>query len=258
MKKENRTKLFGLTAAALLTLCSCTDPDGDPISSQGTETAKQTEAVISQTSEPQETENEPRDGIHYSSNGKKIEQINGITYVDGILIANKTYSLPSDYAPGVDPTAQAALNELISAAAKEGHTLYLMSGYRSYERQYTLYHNYGKRDGYEAADTYSARPGFSEHQTGLAFDMNSVEISWGKTPEGQWLKNHCAEYGFIIRYPENMTDITGYIYEPWHIRYLGVETAKAVTESGLTLEEYLGITSSYEDYDRLQSLRQTD
>lgn len=77
----------------------------------------------------------------------------------------------------------------------------------------------------------------------------------GKYAGRQWLKNHCAEYGFIIRYPEDKTNITGYIYEPWHIRYLGIETAKAVTESGLTLEEYLGISSSYEDHERLEALR---
>ena len=254
MKRIYKAAILSLAAAMLLALCSCTN-NGTPATSEDSGELSDSNTAASSETDTPTTENEPRDGIHYSANGKKIEQIDGVTYVDGILIANKTYDLPEDYAPGVDPTAEAALNELISAAAKDGHTLYMISGYRSYNRQYNLYHGYAANSSYEEADTYSARPGFSEHQTGLAFDMNSVEISWANTPEGQWLKNHCAEYGFIIRYPEDKTNITGYIYEPWHIRYLGIETAKAVTESGLTLEEYLGISSSYEDHERLEALR---
>lgn len=167
------------------------------------------------------------------------------TYINGILIANKTYPLPSDYNPGVDPEANAALNEMISAAAKEGINLYMISGFRSYATQQVLYNNYVARDGVAAADRYSARAGHSEHQTGLAFDLNSLEQSFGNTKEGIWLKNNCWKYGFIIRYPENKESVTGYMYEPWHVRYLGKEIAKSVYESGLCLEEYLNITSVY-------------
>ena len=168
------------------------------------------------------------------------------TYIDGIMIANKSYPLPANYNPGVDPDAQAALDTMIAAATKEGISLYPVSTFRSYERQQTLYSNYLLREGRDAADRYSARPGYSEHQTGLAFDLNSVEFAFADTAEGKWLAAHCAEYGFIIRYPAGKEDVTGYMYEPWHVRYLGAETAADVYNSGLCLEEYLGISSRYE------------
>lgn len=171
---------------------------------------------------------------------------NEVTVIEGILIANKTYALPPSYDPGVDPDAQAALDALIAGAALDGIDLWLKSGYRSFETQKMLYNTYVGREGKVAADRYSARPGHSEHQTGLAFDLNSLEQDFGETKEGIWLAEHCAEYGFIIRYPADKEAITGYMYEPWHIRYLGVETAKLVKESGQCLEEYLGIVSQYE------------
>lgn len=167
------------------------------------------------------------------------------TYIDGILIANKTYALPEDYNPGVQPEAEAAFKEMQSAAWSEGLNIWIASGFRSYEYQSGLYQRYVNRSGKEEADRYSARPGHSEHQTGLAFDLNSIDDSFADTAEGKWVAEHCHEYGFIIRYPKGKEDITGYIYEPWHIRYLGKETAEKVHNSGLTLEEYLGITSVY-------------
>lgn len=167
------------------------------------------------------------------------------TYIDGILIANKTYALPEDYNPGVQPEAELAFKEMQSAAWNEGLNIWIASGFRSYEYQSGLYQRYVNRSGKEEADRYSARPGHSEHQTGLAFDLNSIDDSFADTAEGKWVAEHCHEYGFIIRYPKGAEDITGYIYEPWHIRYLGKETAEKVHNSGLTLEEYLGITSVY-------------
>ena len=170
-----------------------------------------------------------------------------LTYINRILIANKTYSLPESYAPGIDKTAESALNKMINAAKQDGINLFIKSGYRSYSTQKTLYNNYVARDGVAAADRYSARPGHSEHQTGLAFDLNSLEQSFDETKEGKWLAEHCHEYGFIIRYPKDKEDVTGYMYEPWHVRYLGDDIAKDVYESGKCLEEYLGITSEYTD-----------
>ena len=177
-----------------------------------------------------------------------IETVDGVTYVDGILIANKTYSLPRDYAPGgLTADCQAALDAMCAGAAEEGIILYPVSTYRSYDYQEGLYNRYVERDGREEADRYSARPGHSEHQSGLAIDLNSLEYAFADTPEGRWIAAHCAEYGFILRYPEGKEDITGYRYEPWHVRYLGTENAMKVAASGLTLEEYLGITSEYAD-----------
>ena len=175
----------------------------------------------------------------------KIEEKNGMTFVDGILIVNKTYSLPADYDPGTSSVAQNAFDKMAAAAAKDGITLFINSGYRSYQEQVNLYNSYAYERGTEEADKVSSRPGHSEHQTGLTFDVNTTELSFEGTPEAIWLEKHCAEYGFIIRYPKGKEDETGYIYEPWHIRYLGKETAEKVTESGLTLEKYLGITSDY-------------
>lgn len=168
-----------------------------------------------------------------------------VTKINGIIVANKTYRLPSTYNPGVDPDAQAALDKMFAAAEADGITLFVNSGFRSYELQTTIYNNYVSRDGKDAADRYSARPGYSEHQTGLAFDLNSFEQTFDETPEGIWLAEHCSEYGFIIRFGKDKEEITGYMYEPWHVRYVGTTVAKALTESGQCLEEYLGITSVY-------------
>lgn len=182
-----------------------------------------------------------------TSKGYKIERIDGITYVDGIMIANKTYTLPKTYNPGVQPAAYNAFIEMQSDAAKDGVSLYIVSGYRSYYDQEIVYAGWVNRDGVEVADTYSSRPGHSDHQTGYTFDLNSLYQDFADTKEGKWLAAHCADYGFIIRYPEGKEKYTGYIYEPWHVRYIGVEKARAITESGLSLEEYYGITSDYAD-----------
>lgn len=186
----------------------------------------------------------------YSQKGYPITEKDGITYIVSsfgyTLIANKTYSVPASYDPG-DLTAdcRAAFRELAAAAAGEGLNIYELSGYRSYQTQQNLYARYVAEDGQAAADTYSARPGHSEHQTGLALDVNSLSSSFAYTAEGIWLAENAWKYGFIIRYEKEKEDMTGYIYEPWHIRYVGRDLAAAVTENGLCLEEYFGITSIY-------------
>lgn len=171
--------------------------------------------------------------------------IPGLTYINGVLIANKSYSLPADFAPGLDSTCYNQFCKLSSAAAQEGLNIYLSSGFRSYDYQAQIYNNYCARDGQAAADTYSARPGYSEHQTGLAIDVNQIDDSFIGTPEAIWLENHCHEFGFILRYPQGKQDITGYQYESWHIRYVGTDLATQIHASGLTLEEYFGIDSYY-------------
>lgn len=175
-----------------------------------------------------------------------IQIINGATFVDGILIVNKTYELPADYPTGaLNPNALAQFNKLTEDAAKLGLSIKCSSGYRSYKDQERIYNNYVAIDGIVKADTYSARPGHSEHQSGLAIDVNSIDYTFLNTPECDWLAKNAHKYGFIIRYPLGKEAYTGYSYEPWHIRYLGVDTATAVYNSGLSLEEYLGITSAY-------------
>ncbi len=173
--------------------------------------------------------------------------IPGLTYINGILIANKSYSLPADFNPGIDATCQAQFNKLASAAAQQGLNIYFSSGFRSYDYQAQIYNNYVARDGQAVADTYSARPGYSEHQTGLAIDVNQIDDSFIGTPEAIWLENHCHEFGFILRYPQGKQSITGYQYESWHIRYVGTDLSYAIHNSGLTLEEYFGIDSYYHE-----------
>ncbi|MBD8523127.1 D-alanyl-D-alanine carboxypeptidase family protein [Lysinibacillus fusiformis] len=170
------------------------------------------------------------------------------TYIKGILLANKIYPLPSTFAPEENPEARQALNQMLEAAKQQGFDLVAFSGYRSFEYQTTLYNNYVNRDGQAAADRYSARPGYSEHQTGLAFDIGErgKEDLWlteefGETPAGQWLFAHAQEYGFILRFPQNKEGITGYMYESWHYRYVGKDIAKEIAKQSITLEEYLGV-----------------
>ena len=140
-----------------------------------------------------------------------------------------------------------AFRRLKADAAKQGINIFAISDYRSYDYQKKVYAGWVSLYGSEA-DNISARPGNSEHQLGLAIDVNSLDYSFGVTAEGKWLRAHCAEYGFVIRYPSHESKkYTGYSYEPWHIRYLGVDTATKVYESGLCLEEYLGVDSKYSE-----------
>ncbi len=164
-------------------------------------------------------------------------------YVNGILIVNKKYSIPRDYNPGgLTAECASAFEEMRQAAAEDDINIYILSGYRSYETQKELYERYVSMYGKEEADRFSAQPGHSEHQTGLAIDCVNAGDSFIGTDEAQWLEEHCYEYGFIIRYPQGKEHITGYKYEPWHIRYVG-DIAESIYYSGLTLEEYFSISN---------------
>ena len=177
-----------------------------------------------------------------------LEVIDGITYVDGIMMVNKTYSLPDTYDPGgLTDEFMAAFEEMKAAAANDGIDLFIASGYRDYNYQVELYEKYVSVDGIELADTYSARPGHSEHQTGLTADINSADESFEGTPEAIWLDQNCYKFGFIVRYPKGKDAFTGYEYEPWHLRFIGKEKAKIIYDSGLSLEEYYGLKSEYID-----------
>lgn len=168
------------------------------------------------------------------------------TYINGILIVNKTYPLPEDYNPGsLDETVVNSFHVMQYDAEQLGLNIYISSGFRSFSDQYRIYNNYVDSYGQDAADTFSARAGHSEHQTGLAFDLNTIDDSFADTAEGAWVAENAHYYGFIIRYPKGKEAITGYKYESWHLRYVGVELATELYQSGLTLEEYLDITSAY-------------
>lgn len=197
--------------------------------------------------------------ISKTKKGNTIKNYYGVTYIDNVIIANKTYSLPSNFVPNnlvtfngyikVVDYVKDAYNELKSDSSVLGLNIYASSGYRSYSDQKYIYDNYVRMDGMVKADTYSARAGYSEHQTALAIDLNTVDMSFDGTSESNWLKDNCWKYGFIIRYPKDKENITGYMYEPWHIRYVGKELARVLYNNGnwLSLEEYYGIDSKYSD-----------
>ena len=172
------------------------------------------------------------------------------------ILVNKYTSLPDKYAPddvvemsnwyaypgnSIRQEVYDAFKEMSDAAKEAGYTLIVNSSYRSYNEQKEIYADYKDNRGKEYADTYAARPDFSEHQTGLSLDVFSPGANmsnFADTETFKWLSENCYKYGFILRYPEGKEDITGYNYEPWHYRYLGKELSKKVYDSGLTYDEY--------------------
>lgn len=201
-------------------------------------------------SNPQETK------TFTTSKGFKGVIKDGITYIDGYLIVNKTYSLPSSYGTSLTSTTKNAFNKMQAAAKLDGINIYIASGFRSYRTQNRLYNNYVARDGKAKADTYSARPGHSEHQSGLAFDICSHDLdgqnacinsNFDNTDQAKWLAQNAYKYGFILRYPKGKTNETGYKYESWHFRYVGTDLSTKLYNNGdwLTMENYFGITSEY-------------
>ena len=170
-------------------------------------------------------------GSYYSLQGK----------YDEIVVANKHYPMSKDYYPGENATAKAAFLKLIEQMKEEGYAISdNYSGFRSYATQAQLYQSYVNQEGQAAADRYSARPGYSEHQTGLAFDVIGTDGQLvADAGAAQWLLDHAPDYGFVVRYPRGKESITGYMHEEWHLRYIGKE-AKDIAASGLTLEEYYG------------------
>ena len=171
---------------------------------------------------------------------------------DPLVLVNKGNILPSNYVPTLEtlgsgygsgsmtPSAARAFRAMVTAAKADRITLTSVSAYRSYATQKSLYNKNLSTDSQSVVDTYSARPGHSEHQTGLAVDINVARTSahFENTKEFAWLNKHCAEYGFILRYPKGKDAITGFRFEPWHYRYVGVDAAKACMGKGLTFEEY--------------------
>ena len=187
----------------------------------------------------------------FYENTKQADRLNSSD-----ILVNKYHYLPNDYVPKnltaikeeyavcgmklVD-YAKDAFEEMASAAKEEGYTIRAMSSYRSYDYQKNLYNRYVRQDGQQQADTYSARAGYSEHQTGLAVDIDNGKISYTdfeNTKEFGWMQEHAHEYGFILRYPKSKVDVTGYQYESWHYRYVGKEIAKRIHETNMTYDEY--------------------
>ena len=229
--KKRYLILSGLLA---LTLAACSQ-EKSATSEAKSSTEQKTVEEGTAGSESQEASQKKAEvvnkGDHYSIQGK----------YDEIVVANKHYPMSKDYNPGENPTAKAELLKLIAAMQQAGFPISdNYSGFRSYETQTQLYQNYVDKDGKAEADRYSARPGYSEHQTGLAFDLigtNGDLVTEEKA--AQWLLDHAADYGFVVRYLKGKEKETGYMAEEWHLRYVGKE-AKEIAASGLSLEEYYG------------------
>lgn len=256
-----RFKLTILITTAILFVTGCSF--NKPIESDSnTKEEPSTEQIDKKDDEKVEVDNE--DVME-----KKSEEEIEIDYQspDSLtVLVNKQHALPDGYEPDDlvvpdvrfpfvedDPKKQLrkeaaeALEMLFNAAEQEGHYLFAQSGYRSYERQEVIFAANVNRDGEEAANQYSARPGESEHQTGLVMDITSEAVEYrlveafGQTPEGKWVAENAHEFGFIIRYEEGKEHITEYQYEPWHLRYVGKDAAGYIFKNNITLEQYVGV-----------------
>ncbi|MCG7333609.1 M15 family metallopeptidase [Salinicoccus roseus] len=254
MKCSTYMKPLGVLSLALM-LSACGSDEDETTEEEGSKQEEVSEES-SETEEDstEETENEAEPLISEAD----VHNDDSLT-----ALANKSNFLSEDYVPEdlvpvevptvlespevnqLRQDASSALTEMFNAASEDNITLYARSGYRSYNTQVSLYNNYKDAHGEAEADRFSARPGASEHQTGLAMDVTSESVglelseAFGETEEGIWVRENAHRFGFIIRYPEGMEDVTGYMYEPWHLRYLGEELAADVYESGLTYEEYI-------------------
>ncbi|MGL5416040.1 MAG: M15 family metallopeptidase [Clostridium sp.] len=173
--------------------------------------------------------------------------VNSPLYINNILLVNKDYALPKSFNPGNNKKMLAAFKSMQEAAKKDNITINIGSSFRSYSYQKNLYNSYVKSLGKKHADKFSAKPGHSEHQTGLSVDIvgsnskTAINSKFDNTKEAKWLLSNAHKFGFILRYPKGKEHITGYKYESWHYRYVGVSHSKYFYDNTLTLEEYLNI-----------------
>ena len=220
-------------------------------------------AQKSETKQPQEKKPETKPKVESEESNKQVtadtKTASSLTY-----IVNKKHPLPAEYEPNdlvrvpvkTNGTPWALRKEtsdqlvkLFKAAEKDGIYLRLGSGYRSYSYQKQLYNSYARQNGKEASDKFSARAGYSEHQTGLAADILGADVNYDFSQrfetqkEAIWLKKHAPNYGFVLRFIKGKESITGYMFEPWHYRYIGTNLAKKVQQAGndVTLEEYFNV-----------------
>ncbi|WP_188207042.1 M15 family metallopeptidase [Alkalibacillus aidingensis] len=267
IRKVLATTIF-MMLATILFACQQDDVElgsGQTAHSADLELQPKGHIVIHEQEDPNQTD---PNGQEEDSQKPETDENEAITVSDPDaidVIVNKERKLPDGYEPPdlIQPNvdfhatneerkymreeAAHALEELFQAASEEGHDLVAISGYRSYGTQEAVFAMHVSNNGREYAEQYSAVPGHSEHQTGLAMDISTESLGYSltedlsDTAEGQWVAEHGHEYGFIIRYPEGKSHITGYNYEPWHLRYFGDNLATAIYESGLTVEEYFGM-----------------
>lgn len=213
-----------------------------------TEVTEDSEEPKSTAEQSPESEAEPASEASWDPESIHVlvNRANPLDPIDFVPSDLAVADVPNEFGdPELREEPAETLEELFAAAEADGIQLWVTTTYRDFEFQQALYDQYVADQGEEAADRFSARPGYSEHQTGLAVDVADLEdrdcylrACFGETEAGQWVAENAPEFGFIIRYPEGAEEIVGFQYEPWHLRYVGVETAVEVTEQGLTLEEY--------------------
>lgn len=275
MNKKTKFSLALLVALSILSGCSSKEKDVPSTSPSASMAATATPNTATSTSTPEATATvspqtsakpaqSPSASPKTSSPPSKSDALQVIAKPESVtVLVNKQFSLPSSYEPTdlvypdipftftekiekrkMRTAAAEAIEKLVAGAKKDGISLAGVSAYRSYATQKSLFQRYVAKDGEEKAKTYSAVPGTSEHETGLAIDVSgsdgkcAAEDCFGGTKEANWLEKHAQDYGFVIRYPKGKEKITGYQYEPWHIRYVGTDTAKDMVAKKMTMEEY--------------------
>lgn len=265
-----------------ITLVACSMPSEEseedvPASTTVEEEETQKESVEVEKEDENGATDQEEEKNEQNSNSESEDKVldNGIVEIgepENIqVVVNKQRKLPAEYIPEdltvpdvpfyftedhpkkqMREVAADALEELFAAAEEDGFDLVAASGYRSFDRQKDIYERNVAEYGKEKTDTFSAQPGTSEHQTGLAMDVTSAQVafqleqSFGETSEGEWLAENAHEHGFIIRYLEGSQGITGYMYEPWHLRYVGKDISSTIHNQEVTLEEFFGLHPSNE------------
>ena len=183
-----------------------------------------------------------QDMVATDTNKDVLMLVNKYNYLSSSYVPKDLETIDANYSRGVNNklrhVAKVAFEKMAAAAKLDNIIIFNQSAYRSYQSQVTIYNRSVASYGVEESDKTSARPGNSEHQTGLTLDINSVDNSFKNTSEYQWLIKNSYKYGFILRYPENKEEITGYAYEPWHYRYVGLDAASKINEVGITFDEY--------------------
>lgn len=257
-----KTAIFLLSTMLLVSACENNEKNADknniPFNEKNEEKPEEVEEQVEQEEEA-ETETEDPEEEKDETLTKDIVMDPSSIYA----LVNRAHTLDASYVPDdlvtievnyindmemvnqLRQEASDALTDLFEEANNVGYSLYAVSGYRSYEYQEELYDDFVATHGEEEAQRFSAPPGASEHQTGLSMDITSEDVAYGlvetfgETDDGVWVSENAHRFGFIIRYPYGKEDVTGYMYEPWHLRYVGKELANDIYESGLAYEEYL-------------------
>lgn len=251
MVSSLRTAAVGMLGFALIVgLAACAGPEASEPTASAPTPSESPAPVAPVPVEPEfdRTAHSIDDPASLWVVSNKLRPLNPVDFAPPDLVMPE--GVENEFTQPLREPAARAIEQLVQGASAAGLQLRIISAYRPYATQVALYNGYVARDGQAAADTYSARPGHSEHQTGLAVDLDDfsgcyLAVCFAQTPAGAWVAEHAAEYGFVIRYPDGAEGITGFMFEPWHLRFVGVELAAEMRASGTaTLEEFFGLPAA--------------